>query len=265
MYKTKNSARLNPFFSIVITVLNGNQHVVNCLEKMRAQSFENFELVIIDGGSKDGTVSSIKNIALNNVNLDVMPGIGLYEGLNAGVEASKGEWLYFMGIDDEFYDNNVLRNVNRHILDSTSKYEVLVGHVYYPRQDFIFKPTLGSPYMVRHKVHHQGMFYKRDIFNEIRYNEKYKISSDYELNLRLSLKGVKHKYFNLLMARIGEDGISNTQVENSSRELHKIHASVFKGIAKVWVTNYFKALRSILLFRQKHGLTNLKKRIKNFF
>jgi hypothetical protein len=141
---------------------------------------------------------------------------------------------------------------------------VLAGNVEYIKQGFVFHPQLGSPYWVRYKVHHQGLFYSRDIFATLRYNEQLNISSDYELNLKLALQNIPHHYIDAIICTIGEDGISNKQIKKSSAEIHKIHNQLFTGLARHWVVNNFKLQRSILLIRRRLNLVNLKSRIRNF-
>lgn len=253
-----------PLISIIITILNGEKTLKQCLNSIANQTFTKYELVIVDGGSIDRSLSIINESELVNKTVRVLPGIGLYAGLNMGTSLAIGQWFYFMGSDDELYDFDTLQKVANAIETRDSKTKVIVGNVQYVKQDFIFRPQLGSPYWLRYNVHHQGIFYDRNIFTGTRYDESFFISSDYELNLKLSLSKVPHQHLDIIICRIGEDGISNTQIKRSSAEIHKIHHRLFKGATRQWVVNYFKFKRAILLARRRLNLVNLKVRIKRF-
>lgn len=253
-----------PLISIIITILNGEKTLNQCLNSIVDQSFTRYEAIIVDGGSTDRTLAVINDSKLANKTVHVLPGIGLYAGLNVGISLAIGQWFYFMGSDDELYDSGTLQKVANAIETRDSTIKVIVGNVQYMKQDFIFRPQLGSPYWLRYNVHHQGIFYDRSIFTGLRYDENFFISSDYELNLKLALSKVPHQHLDIIMCRIGEDGISNTQIKRSSAEIHKIHYRLFKGATRQWVINYFKFKRTILLARRRLNLVNLKVRIKRF-
>ncbi|WP_169921758.1 glycosyltransferase [Spirosoma rigui] len=255
---------VQPLISIIITILNGEKSITNCLRSIVEQNFVDYELVVVDGGSIDRTLSIINESHITNKTVRVSPGIGLYAGLNAGIGLAKGHWLYFMGCDDELYDSNTLQKVADAIKSKQKDVEVIAGNVQYLREGFVFRPKLGSPYLLHYKVHHQGMFYQRSVFEELMYDEDLSVSSDYKLNLKLALKKTPHQYIDAIICNFGEDGISNTQIKRSSREIHDIHGKLFTGLARPWVVNYFKFQRLILLTRRRLNLVNLKSRMKRF-
>lgn len=253
-----------PLLSIIITVLNGEKTLKPCLDSIINQEYTDYEVVIVDGGSTDNTVSIVQSSRLTTKTLKISPGIGLYAGLNSGVDLAVGRWLYFMGCDDELHESDTLQKVANIIGREGSNFKVLVGNVRYIKQNFVFRPRLGSPYWLHYKVHHQGMFYDKSVFDSLHYNENLSISSDYELNLKLALNNVPHQYIDAIICDIGEDGISNRQIKRSSAEIHKIHGRLFKGISRPWVVNYFRFQRAILLTRRRLNLVNLKDRLRSF-
>ena len=254
----------SPKISIIITSLNGAKTLNECLISLEKQTFNDFELVVVDAGSADSTVSIVNKSKIQSKVVCVVPGIGLYAGLNKGVELASGKWFYFMGCDDELYDTNTLQNVVDTIASIDDHYKVVTGNVEYTRQEFIFRPQLGSPYLLRYNVHHQGMFYNSDLFYNTGYNEELKISSDYEFNLKLSLRKVPHYYINTILCRIGEDGISNIQIRQSTAEINKIQQRLFSGLTRSWITNYFRLERAVIMARRRLGLVNLKDKLRRY-
>ena len=254
-----------PTISIIITILNGEKTVRHCLDSIKKQLFTHYEVVIVDGGSTDRTLTIVNDSLIVNKIVQVLPGIGLYAGLNVGITLATGQWLYFMGCDDELHDTHTLQKVANDLMEKSNTFDVLVGNVNYVKQKFVFRPQLGSPYWLHYKVHHQGMFYRNTLFDSLHYDEGLSISSDYELNLKLALAKTVHKHIDIIICDIGEDGISNKQIKRSSAEIHKIHSRLFKGITRQWVVNYFKLQRTILMTRRRLNLVNLKYRISKKF
>lgn len=171
-----------PLFSIVMTVLNGGRTLEAFLASIAAQTCRDFELVIIDGGSTDSTLTIIERNRHVVTKFKQMPGIGIYAGLNAGIDRSEGEWLFFIGCDDLLYSPDTLEQVAR--TARAANVRLIAGSVQYT-SGYVMTPRLGSPYLLRYRLHHQGTFYHRTIFDTYRYNEQLTISSDYELNTRL--------------------------------------------------------------------------------
>ena len=255
----------SPLISIVITVLNGERTMMKCLKSIEGQLFSNFQLVIVDGGSQDNTVKIIGESSISNMIVHVEPNIGLYAGLNKGVKMSSGKWLYFMGCDDVLYDANTLEIVAEKLKSKDQETKVVVGNVECVKQGYTLYPMLGSPNLMRHQVHHQGMFYRKEIFDDSLYNESMRIASDYEFNLKLAIDGVTHETINLTICDFGGDGISENQLKNGFAEMQDVHRRLFKGADRNWVMSYFWLRRRTGAFLRKYNLFKFRIFIKNIF
>jgi glycosyltransferase involved in cell wall biosynthesis len=254
-----------PLISIIITVLNGAKTISKCLMSIANQSFSNYELVIVDGGSKDNTVQLINESLIINKTVCAVPGIGLYAGLNMGVNLSIGKWLYFMGADDELHSSDTLQHVSEIMGLKKSDTKIIVGNVECVKQENILKPRFGSPYLMRHLVHHQGMFYARAIFTDMMYNETMRIASDYEFNLKLALTGVKHQSMDIIVCNFGGDGISENQLKQGYTEMQQIHRRLFKGLGRFWVINYFWLRRNTGTMLRRYNLLKFRMGLKKLF
>lgn len=254
-----------PLISIIITVLNGADTIGDCLDSIAEQSFTNYEVVVVDGGSHDRTVEIAQSKLLANKEIQVVPGLGLYAGLNLGVKLAKGQWLYFMGCDDELFSPATLMQVAGILESETGTgVKVIVGHVNCVKQGNLLRAQFGSPYWLRYQVHHQGMFYERSIFERNIYNEQMHIASDYEFNLRLAITKVPHKAINLVICNFGGNGLSENQISRGTAEMQEVHRRLFRGLARSWVVNYFAIQRAIFVFRRRTNLVNLKSRLRQF-
>jgi glycosyltransferase involved in cell wall biosynthesis len=90
-----------PLVTVVTAIFNGCQHVVGCIQSVLAQDYPNIEHILIDGGSTDGTVEELERhndvVALWKSE----PDKGVYDAWNKALAEAKGEWICFLGVDDE--------------------------------------------------------------------------------------------------------------------------------------------------------------------
>jgi glycosyltransferase involved in cell wall biosynthesis len=97
-----------PLITIIIAVYNGAKTLQQCIDSVAQQTYPNKELIIIDGGSKDGTVDLLKT---NHGKIGYWvsePDYGIYHAWNKGLAQANGDWICFLGADDYFWDTQVL-------------------------------------------------------------------------------------------------------------------------------------------------------------
>ena len=93
----------NPFFSIIVAVLNGENTLEKCIESVNNQSFPHKELIIFDGKSTDRTVEILKNSEKKIAYWESKTDRGIYHAFNTAIRHAKGDWIYFLGSDDTFF------------------------------------------------------------------------------------------------------------------------------------------------------------------
>jgi glycosyltransferase involved in cell wall biosynthesis len=172
----------HPLISIITVVYN----CVNTLEKtilsVVHQDFYNFEYIIIDGGSTDGTLEIIKKYQ-DNIKLWISESDkGIYDAMNKGVKIAKGDYLYFLGGDDLLFSNSVLYNIS---IKLTDKNKIYYGNVLFKTRNVIYDNKFSSLKIVTRNISHQSIFYPREIFDKYSFDIKYRIFADYALNLKL--------------------------------------------------------------------------------
>ena len=198
-----------PLISVITVVLNARNHLGSVIRQIGNQTYPNIEHIIIDGGSTDGTTEVLRR---NDDAIDYWMSevdMGIYDAMNKGVDAADGEWLYFLGVDDAFYRRDTLRLVfgDHAIPDEVG---VLLGNVIYPDGQ-LFKSRFARSIYFKNTIHHQGVFYRRSLFEGFRYGmsaldgsrRRYYISGDYQLNFKLFLEGAKHIHVNQIIAKCG--------------------------------------------------------------
>lgn len=110
----------NPTISVITICYNAENEIEHTMRSVLNQTYTNLEYIIVDGASKDGTISVVNRIVKEYPERDIKvisePDKGIYDAMNKGIRIAKGEWLNMMNAGDVFADNNVLSNVlNREI------------------------------------------------------------------------------------------------------------------------------------------------------
>ena len=102
-----------PLFSIIIPTFNAGKTLSFCLDSVLIQSFQDFEILIIDAVSSDNTMSIVEEYAAANTAITWISekDKGIYDAMNKSISLAKGEWLYFLGSDDKLYDAEVLKKI----------------------------------------------------------------------------------------------------------------------------------------------------------
>ena len=110
-----------PLVSVIIPVLNGVRTLGDCLQSLIRQTFRSFEVVLVDGNSTDGSQELAKRLLTESritFVLESKPDSGVYEAMNRGIELAKGEWLYFLGSDDQLFSPTALEEIEPHLKEA---------------------------------------------------------------------------------------------------------------------------------------------------
>jgi glycosyltransferase involved in cell wall biosynthesis len=208
--------------SIITINLNNAEGLRKTIESVINQTFKDFEYIVIDGGSTDGSVEIIKEYA-DYINYWISePDKGIYNAMNKGIAVAKGEYCFFLNSGDYLIEKNILIKALKNNSD------IIAGYVsaekggrlinIFPPKYFTFR------YLYYNNIPHQGEFIKRELFDKFgHYNDKYKILGDYEFNVRAMLSNATYEYINYSISMINLDGISNTEnLDNLNKEKEMI-------------------------------------------
>ncbi len=169
-------------FSIITINFNNKDGLRRTIISVIEQTWHDFEFIVIDGKSTDGSLSVIKEYE-NHIDYWVSESDkGVYNAMNKGIKQAHGVYLIFMNSGDTFYAPSVLKSVipylNSDIIEgrlfkmTTQSYTKLPSH----------KPTMMLFY--EGGLDHQACFIKRDLFKNTLYNENLKIAADWEFFLQ---------------------------------------------------------------------------------
>ncbi len=173
-----------PLLSLITVCYNAAEVLENTLLSAMNQTFQDFELVIIDGGSKDNTLEIAKKFSPKIGYIVSEKDSGIYDAMNKGIKAAKGKWVYFLNAGDAFYSPNVLSNIFDKQLPANI--ELLYGQIETKNEPTGINYIAGKRVAIKDFYHsypicHQATFSQKKLFNEIGYfNTKYKLAADTE-------------------------------------------------------------------------------------
>jgi len=215
---------INPKVSIITVVYNGVQYIEQTIQSVIAQDYTNIEFIIIDGGSNDGTLDIIKKYKDNIAHWVSEKDSGIYNAMNKGLKIASGEIIAILNADD-YYPSNTILNVVNHF--NKTKADIVYGNL------TKFRSIDAKEYFVeispditimqkRMGVFHPATFVKKEVYQEVGgFNEKYKLSADYDFMLKVYNQQYDFQYLNKSLAYFRIGGASNTNC-NSYKEGIKI-------------------------------------------
>lgn len=198
-------------FSIVTVNLNNAAGLERTLQSIAVQSYAHPEIIVIDGGSTDGSTDVIKrfeNIITKWVN---EKDSGIYNAMNKGIVRAAGQYVIFMNSGDTFYSAETLQKVSTDM----DNHDIIYGNAWVVDRDRswleIFPPRLSLSFMASKFLCHQAIFYKREMLISMGgYNEEYKIFADWDFNVRaLFLNGFSHKHLDVTICNFDRTGLSS--------------------------------------------------------
>lgn len=221
----------NPALSIITICYNIKDEIERTCKSIVNQTWQDFEWIVVDGGSTDGTVEVLKKYADRiNILISEKDG-GLYNAMNKGIKKAHGEWLNFMNGGDEYAVTDALEKVfkdktySTNILQAEEERWTPDGRLAYVWR---YKEPISKLTFLKYSMAHQSMFYRRMLFEKYGlYDESYKISADTEMNLRLVSAGEQVELLDFIVGRFWLNGVT---VNSKYDELRKAEHEHFNHI-----------------------------------
>lgn len=222
-----------PFFSIIIPTYHSEQTIASCLASIHAQTFTDYEILVIDGQSSDGTVPMLAAFQKQCPQLRWVsePDKGIYDAMNKGIKLAQGEWIYFLGSDDFLFNHLVLEKIYHRIINACVDF--LYGNVYLRSNGQIYDHEFDINKLLFEKnICHQSIVYHKNIFNKIGlFNTQFVLWADWDFNIRCFKNNtIKISYENIVMANYNDISGKSSAMHDEvfSRELpvfyiNKIH------------------------------------------
>lgn len=216
-------------YSVITINYNNVDGLRRTIESVVRQTSVDYEYIVIDGGSTDGSLDVIKEYDSSISYWISERDNGIYHAMNKGVIHASGDYCIFMNSGDAFFDDNVLNNL------SICNYrdDIIVGKVTIDAQNHIISPPpilgeLTLYHLYSGSIPHQGSFIRTDLLRTHPYDENLKISSDWKFFVQtLIFDNCSIRYVDVFIARYDIDGYSSTHQKQMQQEKERILSDMF--------------------------------------
>ena len=201
-------------FTIITVVKNGLPDIELTIKSVFAQNYKNFEYIIFDGNSSDGTSQFLKNKFKKKIRYYRKKDDGMYDGLNRAIKLAKGKYLINLHSGDFFYTKSVLKKLNQFIEKNNSVDFFFSDLIFFNDKNNTIPRVWKLPQQNKNKISslkiaHTSVCLKRDVANKITYDNNFKISADTKYLLELC-KNFKGKYINMFFIYMKTGGLSTS-------------------------------------------------------
>ena len=244
----------HPLISVIVAVYNNNKTLQRCIDSVSDQTYPNKELIIIDGGSTDGTIDILK-VNRNKITCWMSePDSGIYNAWNKALDHVNGDWIYFLGSDDYLWKNTVFEELIPHLIRAESQDILIVyGQVARVTEDNKICCVDGCSWEYTWRAivingictfTHQGMFHHRNFFETYgKFDESFRIAGDYELLVRAFKKGGAAIFIDgLIVAGMQTGGITSNCSELVKETARARRNNQLKVITAPWLISYTWAI-----------------------
>jgi glycosyltransferase involved in cell wall biosynthesis len=227
-----------PQLSIIIPTFNSAMTIERCLVSIGNQTFTDFEIVVQDGLSKDNTLDIVREFqrATNRIEAQIESNkdYGIYDAMNRAMARANGEWLYFLGSDDELHDANVLKAVmsREHVGNNDVLYGNvrIIGEWEWATDGSLYDGPFDLPKLLTRNISHQAIFYRAELARRVgSFNVNYPICADWDFNLRCWAV-TKFKYIDVAVAKFYAGGLSSSG-HSDDRFSREVAANVMRYFA----------------------------------
>lgn len=243
---SKNITKVKPKVSIITITYNNAEGLLRTIKSVIAQSYVDYEYIIIDGGSKDNTIDIIKQFS-NKITYWVSePDKGVYNAMNKGIAVAKGDYLHFLNSGDCYASKDVLAQIfsQEHTLPLLRGIQICDYGDRTERWTNLGDRPVTLYDMYVNTMLHQATLIRRDMFEKYGlYDESLKIVSDWKFFLQLILAGENSTFLNVEIVLFEMDGISTNKAHG---ELHlKERDEVTKALFPTYLLTDYQRLKCL--------------------
>ncbi|HNW98711.1 MAG TPA: glycosyltransferase family 2 protein [Bacteroidales bacterium] len=212
----------NILVSIITIIYNGEDHIQECVDSVRSQTYKNIEYIVVDGGSTDSSLDIIKK------NLDIITAWksekdnGISDAFNKGIKQAKGDIIGILNCDDKYYPETIESVVNAYQENGFSE-AVFYGDITYfnNKNEYSLIPEISKIWKYM-SIFHPATFVSKSLYNKFGvYSLEYKYAMDSELIHRLLFNHCNFIYIPKTLTKFRLEGKSDINYINSYKEFFK--------------------------------------------
>ena len=209
-----NKLNPDPLLSVIVPTLNSQNTIRKCFESLLNQTFQDFEILTIDGVSVDDTLEIINSYNSQKIRVFSDRDMGIYHAMNKGIKLAKGTWLYFLGSDDHLLNEKTFENV--FLNKEATEFDVIYGNVVAPGYGTIYNGKFTVEKLFETNICHQAIFLKKHVFEVTGlFDLKYKSCADWDHNLKwFKSNTLENIYIEDIIAVFSTGGFSTQHRDN---------------------------------------------------
>ena len=215
--------------SVVTVTYNSGEKLKKTIDSIISQSFTDFEIIVKDGMSTDGSLKSISNDT--RLHIFSCRDTGIYDAMNQAVELVSGEYILFLNCGDVLHDIYVLEKVNAFITSDAIPKELYYGDVFVSTRNGVIPAAeqLDDYTLITRTICHQCLFFSKNIFTKRKYDyDRFGLAADMGLYVAcLKVDGMKAAHMPFIVSDYEGGGASET-VE-TKRQIIKAKKKIMKA------------------------------------
>ena len=178
------SSNFKPFITIITVVKDDKEGLTKTAKSILSQSDKEFEWLVVDGYSKDGSIDFLKTLRTEiEINTFQIPPKGIYNAMNFAANNSKGDWLWFINAGDILLTSQALSEMKIYILKNKNQCLISTPVAYLTKSQYLFDIAVNRVESVsEYKIaimNHQGVCVTKEVFFEVNgFDEKLKYAAD---------------------------------------------------------------------------------------
>lgn len=236
-----------PLFSIVTINLNNKEGLKETIESVKNQSFTDYEYLVVDGLSSDGSVETLEREHLNIDKKIIEKDAGIFDAMNKGIQEASGKYLYFLNSGDVLHSPNIMEKIAK-FAEQNGFPDVISGRI-----QFVMNGKRLNRFRPKRKekwgpgLPHQATFTKTILHKENLFKKELKFVGDYEFWLRLKWKGrFKPIFIPEVISYFDVGGVSMDPKFDAKRFSERIYVDSRYG-KKIGAFTYFRTGFKIIL------------------
>lgn len=236
--------------SIIVATYNSEKTIQRALDSIKKQVFQDWECIVVDGLSKDNTVSIVKKYVDEDSRFRYISekDTGIYNAFNKGWKLAKNEWIYYLGSDDFLLPNGILDLMNLKKTECDCVYGNIIH--FSDREDKEIPDVQIPPSNLKgFMVCHQSILMRREVIKALNgFDERYKVSADKDIVNRSLVHNYKWEHVNCFVAKFNNGGFCGQRI--FPKESYILALKYYPGLLKLKV-HYKYFIIFLRLLRKK--------------
>lgn len=202
----------SPFLSIITINFNNCEGLKKTIESVLSQTFTDFEYIVIDGDSNDGSKEFLQTLDRSMIDWVCEKDLGIYNAMNKGIRKATGEYFLFLNSGDVLNGAGAL---NEFISHPKFDGDIIYGDYKFEDGYKIYPDTLDPSYFIKTSLPHQSTLFRSSVFEEMgHYDESYRMGADRAFFIKCYLSETyKFQHILYFLTVFDMSGISNDAQE----------------------------------------------------